>query len=58
MTRMYKGGDRKHLNVALWEVGIFIPELIPGGRRVPEAAGVTVSPPPFPSDALSLLSQL
>ena len=55
---MYKGGERKHLNVALWEVCIFIPELIPGGRRVPEAAGVTVSPPPFPSDALSLLSQL
>ena len=55
---MYKDGERKHLNVALWLVCLFIPELFPGGRHVPEAAGVTVSPPPFPSDALSLLSQL
>ena len=25
----------------------FIPELFPGGKCVPEAAGVTVRPPPF-----------
>ena len=52
--RMYKGGERKHLNVALWD-GVFLhPDLFPGGRFVPEAAGVTVRPPPFLSDALSL----
>lgn len=51
---MYKGGERKHLNVALWD-GVFLhPDLFPGGRFVPEAAGVTVRPPPFLSDALSL----
>ena len=53
-----QGGERKHLNVALGEVCLFIPELFPGGRCVPEVAGVTVSPPPFLSDAPSLFSQL
>ena len=46
------------VKVALWEVRFFISELFPGGRCVPESAGVSVRPPPFLSDALSLLSQL
>ena len=58
MKHLYKGGKSKCLKVALWEVCFFIPELFPEGRRVPEAAGVTVSPPPFLSDARSLLPQL
>ena len=57
VTRVHKGGESKCLNAALWEVSLFTPELFPGGRRVPEAAGVTVGPPPFLSDTLSLLSQ-
>ena len=59
MKHLYKGGESTYLKVALWDgVCFFIPDLFPGGRCVPEAAGVTVRPLPFLSDALSFLSQL
>ena len=54
-TRVVKG------STWTWLCGMvcfFISELFPGGRRVPEAAVITVRTYPLVSDALSLLSQL